>query len=146
MAEAERVVIDGETYLVCACCRYPTELGKSWSPVFPVPQPGIPVPGPKDKQAVCTECYLKQYSFIYPEVDPPSLPDGRHVDLGRISWGQDSAALPQTSEYALWQQAIERSKASAGAETVPQAYAYLSGVAFDVDSGEHNGLAQASRP
>lgn len=145
MAEAERVTVGGQTLLVCAGCRFATELGKSWSPVYSVPQPGIPNPDPNDKQALCTTCYLQQFQQIYPGEPLPELPDGRREDLGVIPRGRvKNTVTSGAGDLGLWQAALDRAKASQGAETVPQAYAILTGSSMEIEGGDPVGISPAS--
>lgn len=135
MPDIERVSIEGRSYIICAECRHPTRQGMSWSPLYWVPQPDQPSQrSAVDKQAICTGCYQDQWRRIYPETEPPALPDGRLSGYGAVARGVRSIA-DHPSEIDLWTQALERARASGGAETVPQAYAFLSGRGLEVEQG-----------
>ncbi len=136
-AKAESVEIDGQGYMVCAQCRYPTERRKSWEVCYAVPQPGLPNPDPvRDKQALCTPCYLGQYTFIYPEAPTPVLPYGRLDSYGAVPRQTPKSTPPQSpdprTDIEMWKAAIQRSMDSDGVETVAQAYAVLSETGIEV--------------
>lgn len=65
----ERVEIEDKSYLVCAECRRPGWTG--YRVCYTVPQPGPPLPK-GHAQALCRDCYWKQWQRIYPG---EALPD-----------------------------------------------------------------------
>ncbi len=128
---------DGRSYLVCAVmtCRRLLLPGKANNPCHPIPQPGLPSPD-ATKQAVCGPCYIGTFKTIYPFAELPKVEDGYVPDEEPVLWGQTSAADPGLlDDYTQWQNAMEASKASNGAETVEQAHRrmYGSGSQPDVE-------------
>jgi hypothetical protein len=132
MASPESVMVNGANYWVCAECRYPVAMGKAFSPCYYVVQPGAPSPQSHIKQALCRDCYHAQFKRVNPGTPLPVLEDGKLTSHGPVPWGARSLSTPQEDEWGMWQQALDRAKASKGAETVQQAYAFLQGTAAEV--------------
>ena len=128
---------DGRSYLICAVmsCRRLLLPGKASNPCHPIPQPGLPSPD-ATKQAVCGPCYINTWKTIYPFEALPVVDDGYVPNEEPVLWGQKSAAEPTLEDdYTQWQNAMEASKASNGAETVQDAHRrmYGSGSKPDVE-------------
>ena len=128
---------DGRTYLVCAVmtCRRLLLPGKSSNPCHPIAQPGLASPD-ATKQATCGPCYLTTFRTIYPFSPLPKVEDGYVPNEEPVPWGKNAAAEPGIEDdYTQWQNAMEASKASNGAETVADAHRrmYGSGSKPDVE-------------
>lgn len=128
-------MVNGVNYWVCAECRFPVEMGKAFSPCYYVVQPGAPSPGNNPKQAICRDCYLIQFKRVNPGAALPVLADGKLTSHGPVPWGVKSLSTAAEDEYSRWQQALDRARASKGAETIQQAYNVLTGAGMEVDSG-----------
>ncbi len=121
----EYVRIEGRRAHVCATptCRLPLQVLKAHNPLFPVPEVGDPVP--YKKQAVCGPCYRAQYELVYPGKELPEIADAIIEGYGPIPKDWKEANEPVDDDYAIWEMALEQSRASDGAETVVQAYKRL---------------------
>jgi hypothetical protein len=135
MPNPESVTVNGANYWVCAKCRYPVQMGKAFCPCYYVVQPGAPSPGANPKQALCRDCYHAQFKRVNPGTPLPVLEDGKLTSHGPVPRGARSLSTPAEDEYALWGQALDRARASKGAETVQQAYRILSGQGMEVTPG-----------
>ena len=136
MPSPESVMVGERNYWICAECRFPVEMGKAFYPCYAVPMPGIPNPDPiRYRQALCRDCYIAQYKRVNPGAPLPLLEDGKLTSHGPVPWGIKSLSTPAEDEYSRWQQALDRARASKGAETVQQAYVILSGAGMEVDPG-----------
>ena len=118
-AAIERVDVDGESFMVCNACRYPTKMGESWSPIRAINVDGEPEFDPDhDKQTLCTECYLFQFVEEYPGVSLPNLPDGRLHDHGPVARMaraiSDDLVAMDDDDFRVWESALERVRARGG--------------------------------
>ena len=118
---AERVSINGISYLVCAQCR--RALTHGYSPCYRVPEPGNVAPDPW-KQALCGPDYRAQYRLTYPGASEPAVDDGYALELPEpIPYRTATQKSTQiTTDLGRWEQALQIARESHGAETVLEAY------------------------
>ncbi len=130
----ERVQIRGCHYLLCADCRKPLLTGHN--PLYWVPQVRQPVApsNSKSKQAVCSDCYLRQWSIVQPDDEAPDLPDVCVPGEPPVPRGTKVIQEEYDSDFAMWEAAVIQARASNGAEKVEDAYRRISSAhAVDVE-------------
>lgn len=127
MASYERVLVNGRGYLVCAesRCRRPLVMG--YEPVYSVPEIGQPVLPPNQKQSLCGPDYTAQWVLVYPDKswNAPRLADGYLEGAEPVPKGMREAPKGPPDEFEQWDLAVQRARASNGAETVADAYKLL---------------------